>query len=876
MTNSSSEAGSLPAQPSPTPDASDASAEPATPPQTPNPGIARAVQATPGQRKVHIPATSVEQTTQDDAATRRVWKKMLLEHFTGEKDVSEFLKAMGSFRQSSLQTLINRALTKLQAAAQDLQDAEHETGMTDPLLAYLKAIVSRFSKKTRPTFHDTHATPFDSVDKQQHYTKPDITGTRPGMTKKPAKWGWTDAGTVIELKYKTEIFNEDGTVNKDNIESIKALIQLGKSARSLLMASGSCHVYVLTLVGHRARIFRFDRSSFCVTKRFDLTQDFVSLPTFLWRLYNPENKDTCTRMYGGDDTISLPNHRDKKRMFGVLERTPFYHHLSFAEATKDSLWIRAVRFVEREGAARELEVVRCFTFGGILSISDGLFSRATRVHRVVLEEDADEDSPTIYALKDAWPQTCRRPEVDFYDFIAEHVRRERDNPQKARLASVFDSFAQCHGSVDLSDLHLLSPTETQKLRCNSALHCSVPGVPDHADVDPDIADQLARKHTRLLLTPVGGPLKKFKTSQSLVQALFNAINQHRIVYQAGLIHRDVSEGNVLLREVSAPRPEHNGFLLDWDYAQFTAEGLAKFKEWFPGHHRKDDVQRNLKDMTGTFPFMAIEIVRQLADQDTRLLLRAIGIDENPVMDQDHAQPSQESLVDQASSVTDFSHRAHHDLESFYWLLVWMVIRHTGLVKDPLACRELFGHHGDDAKMGHLHKVPKFDRSANPPLYDLLQLFRAAVLAQNPEASATVQPPQPKEDDPDLEFEVAEVVPPLPPVPVLLDHQQILGLLSTYVRSAGWPTDDPGQEYILPSVFAVHHKVLEAGTQERIQSLTSGSGSKRSAVEFDVDEEPGEEPQTKKKRSETQPMVNVGQQRRSGAAAGGSKGAQKKK
>ncbi|KAJ7641423.1 hypothetical protein FB45DRAFT_900183 [Roridomyces roridus] len=806
--------------------------------------------------------------------------KMLFQHFTGQKDVSDFLADMGSFQQTELDILIADALPELQTAAKRLKKAKKEPGMTEPSIDYLEAIVSDFPDETRPIFDDTHATPFDSVDKQQHYTKPDIAGTRPGAAK-PQKWGWADAGTVIELKHKTEIFNEDGTINEDNIDSVNALIQLAKSARSLLMASGSCHVYIATLVHHYARIFRFDRSSFCVTKRFDLTKDFVSFPTFLWRLYNPENKDTCTRMYGGDDTISTiaADDKDKARMFEALKRNPGYSHLNFAEATKDSLWIRAVRFVEREGAAREFEVVRCFTFGGILSISDGLFSRATRVYRVVLEEDAEKAEPPIYALKDAWPQRCRRPEVHFYDFIAEYVRRERGKKGNEKLGSFFDSFAQCHGSIDLSDLPPLSPAETQKLRHDPCLHGSLPGVPDHAEVNRDVANELARNHTRLLLTPVGSPLKKFESTKSLVQGVLNSINQHRIVYGAGIIHRDISEGNILLREVSAPRPEHNGFLLDWDYAQFTAEGLKQFEEWFPGSHMKDDVEKNLKDMTGTFPFMAIEIIRHLADQETRLLLRAIELDKKASAEkesQNHHLAT--SPLDTDSIRNGFIHCAHHDLESFYWLLVRMVIRHTGLVMDPLACNKLFGHKGEEMKDSYIRKDPNFKQDANAPLFDLLQSFGDAVCEQYPRNKRAADgSSESTEDDDDLEFPLVEVAPSAPPVaPVFLSHSKVLSLIHKYLKREGWPTNDRGQEYILPSIATLQHKVLEAGTQERMQSLTSGSGSKRRAVEFDVDEEPGEEPQTKKKRSEAQPMVNVGQQRRSGAAAGGSKGAQKKK
>ena len=62
-----------------------------------------------------------------------------------------------------------------------------------------------------------------------------------------------------------------------------------------------------------------------------------------------------------------------------------------------------------------------------------------------------------------------------------------------------------------------------------------------------------------------------------------------------MFHRDVSEGNVLFSEVHAGK----AFLVDWDYAEFTPEGLRNFNKWFPEKQNSqyDTLDKSLKDMT---------------------------------------------------------------------------------------------------------------------------------------------------------------------------------------------------------------------------------------------------------------------------------------
>jgi hypothetical protein len=126
-----------------------------------------------------------------------------------------------------------------------------------------------------------------------------------------------------------------------------------------------------------------------------------------------------------------------------------------------------------------------------------------------------------------------------------------------------------------------------------------------------------RVHTRLVIAPVGKPLLEFATYSELLIGFRDAIQGHRHMYQQhNVLHRDVSINNVLLVPTSAGS-SCQGILIDFDLAIDT----NREKPSGAGHR------------TGTFDFMAFEILGGHADRHTPL----------------------------------------HDLESFFYTLLWICI-----------------------------------------------------------------------------------------------------------------------------------------------------------------------------------------------------------
>ncbi|KAG9230390.1 hypothetical protein BJ875DRAFT_487995 [Amylocarpus encephaloides] len=120
----------------------------------------------------------------------------------------------------------------------------------------------------------------------------------------------------------------------------------------------------------------------------------------------------------------------------------------------------------------------------------------------------------------------------------------------------------------------------------------------------------------LVTSPAGRPLHEYQSARELLEALRDAIRGHRSLLELGkILHRDVSENNIIITEIPA-EDAPKGRLIDLD--------LAK---------ELDSMPSGARHRTGTMQFMAIEV------------LEGKG------------------------------HTYRHDLESFFFVFVWMCIRY---------------------------------------------------------------------------------------------------------------------------------------------------------------------------------------------------------
>lgn len=123
---------------------------------------------------------------------------------------------------------------------------------------------------------------------------------------------------------------------------------------------------------------------------------------------------------------------------------------------------------------------------------------------------------------------------------------------------------------------------------------------------------------------------------------------------------------------------------------------------------------------------------------------------------------------------DVIHDARHDLESFYWLLVWLVLRHTDHdhAAGNLACSRLFD--GDDEWDCDDHKGSWFIKPqplgvrGNVPLTYLLAEFKSQCLYNI------------------LHHQFIPIVP--------LTHESVLAAFDKALAMDGWPENDAARPY----------------------------------------------------------------------------------
>ena len=155
----------------------------------------------------------------------------------------------------------------------------------------------------------------------------------------------------------------------------------------------------------------------------------------------------------------------------------------------------------------------------------------------------------------------------------------------------------------------------------------------------------------LVISPPGQPIHEFESAKKLLEAYRDIIRAHRSLHQDGkILHRDISENNLIITD-GGKEGEPKGMLIDLD--------LAK---------ELDSKPSGTRHRTGTMEFMAIEVLEGTA------------------------------------------HTYRHDLESFFYVFLWVIIRgNQGPNKELLkASRLQFWYTGSynviaNTKRGHMDK-----------------------------------------------------------------------------------------------------------------------------------------------------------------------------
>ncbi|RPD57718.1 hypothetical protein L226DRAFT_525038 [Lentinus tigrinus ALCF2SS1-7] len=396
----------------------------------------------------------------------------------------------------------------------------------------------------------------------------------PDETEQPK---WSAVEVFIECKPES---TEDDPFDEEDDRflplSERRRVNLGEimsCASAVFQSQHRKHQFSVVLFGEMARIVRWDRSGVVATEKFNYREEPSKLGRFFWRLCH-----MSAAQRGHDKTVEEV-HTDSpeyKKVMLPRAQTPIVHkatgielgrhaRLLFAESLRTAKMCYKINMHDGQHE-------RSFLVGAPHFLSPELAGRGTRGYVAI--DCSDPQGPFVY-LKDAW-----------------RVDRDGLEPEGNVLQYLNNEGVQgvptlvCHGDIEGQ------VTDSQEVW--NMVH------PDRQD-----CPLKTHRHYRIVVKEVGLSMSRFRNARELVYLIRLCIEAHGRAYEKGVIHRDVSAGNVLIcikEEIVDGRlvQTRTGMLTDWE--------LSK-------RRNSPDTARQ-PDRTGTWEFMSAYILnnRDMAPQ----------------------------------------------------------------------------------------------------------------------------------------------------------------------------------------------------------------------------------------------------------------------
>ncbi|RPD54811.1 hypothetical protein L226DRAFT_515198 [Lentinus tigrinus ALCF2SS1-7] len=639
------------------------------------------------------------------------------------------------------------------------------------LITGMEKLVSRFGATEKLFFYDTHETrmyfPFSEFVEPNSWTYPDVSVSFPGKPIAPdvlKTSPWQHIAMIIEAKPTRD---DDPYLREGEVNAATA-VQSARNARNLLLAHGFLSAFVIGFYGDIVRVIKYDHTSALVSPAFPIHQHPEYLQRFLWHFTHPASRtvpvagaDPTTRRLTEDDHTWVT---EQLRIAGVPDLT---------NELKE--FYKGRRVLVPSGA--DGTAMRPFILYRLLDVNSRLFSRATMVWHTIedtrilgpnerLIDEPHGVKPKQRILKEAWRQVVRQPEETFYKRLSDKISDE-DWSGLPKLVcggdlGQLDVLEWERSTADVSimdekrDLRLPSAPRAHTSAASPAAGGASKGkgreapsyphrYPQHQTFSWAIGSDTKwtyreRSHMRLVIDNVGRSLERATSTEELVCALRDAVKGHKLAFEkAGVLHRDISVGNILIVDETEDG-KFVGFIHDFDYSAMTdiAPG-DEMPELSAAETMDDDglettgsviityKKDERKERTGTYYFIAMEI-----------------LDGGVVV-----------------------HGVHHDLESIYWVLVWIVLRHTihNLSVEDAQAVFVFGKDSLSWSAKHYwlqKQVDRFDIPGNKPLVKLLRDM-AMLVARN--VGSKFNKPEP------------------------MTYDAVIDLFDEALASPGWPAKD---------------------------------------------------------------------------------------
>ncbi|KAL8897340.1 MAG: hypothetical protein Q9207_007262 [Kuettlingeria erythrocarpa] len=371
-----------------------------------------------------------------------------------------------------------------------------------------------------------------------------------------------------------------------------AWIDLATYAREVFRAQDRRFVLGFTLCGSRMRLWQFDRSGSLGSSSFDINENglrfvYVMLGYFLMT-DKQLGRDPTIRQSDGKRYVEISRSGQperliltkllKKQVLITGRATTCWKAYRDGDESKTSFIVKdSWQYEERpeEGA-----LIKEATDKDVKNI-------ARYYHHETVQVDEKNDDTIGNVRKGLMREGGRTTFTQRSSDKPEAPQKSSDKPEAPRKRS--------------SSLTQMAPPA--KRSCSSRGSKDL-GTPTHN-----------RVHRRVVTCDPGRAIYKASSPVAVINGFLGAITGHESLLNAGILHRDISIGNILLTE-----KEDDGFLIDLDLAIRTSDVQAS----------------GAPSKTGTKVFMAIGAL--------------------------YGKP----------------HSFMHDLESFFWVLFWICIHYDGL------------------------------------------------------------------------------------------------------------------------------------------------------------------------------------------------------
>ncbi|KAI0327066.1 hypothetical protein GY45DRAFT_1257774, partial [Cubamyces sp. BRFM 1775] len=487
---------------------------------------------------------------------------------------------------------------------------------TAPPATLTRDTVQDLPKERRPLFNDLDKKPipfpFSPFSKWHRASEPDVVMSFPGPGQNGTPSlsdGWNSSN--IAMNVSISLVDPFGKRTECTADAQdSALCWLTINSRNLMLAHGLLAAYSLIFFRGSVRIVRFDHVCLLASQPISLLQA-DGVKTFREFFWRLVHpwEGKAGSITGCDPTLQKMSATDEVWLRRQLGDE--------AQKLLHGVNLSDGRLAKVWDDGDDARLPKTFLLFKLIDVGVRLFSRNTMVWLGIEDtrtgdpavDNLARERPVLRVIKDAWNPVGTAAELKCYDRLEATIPEDEWEGLPKRL----------HGG-DLG--------ERDVRRWNAA----------HEE----------RTHVRFVVDVVGRSIRDFTTTKELVAAFRDAIRGHRLAMRyGGILHRDISCGNILIVDRPIPgRPETKGVLHDFDMSWILSDPP-------PAGSRLDESNaiaaqvvklepnannvKNLKDAHGTSAFFALDVLRGIC-------------------------------------VQDYTRRTfQQDLESFYWVLLYVVL-----------------------------------------------------------------------------------------------------------------------------------------------------------------------------------------------------------